>query len=203
MNSKQEEYKRNRKASEKAKLQRWKEEKGTPAANMRRMAFVRNIIYGKGFSIKDVAERAGLTPAGVTYGINYQDDMFISQIIRILKAAGVRCRVELHKKGDKNPSASIVDEPPFRFKGNIAQDVLKMNNSIPKYIAECTPDSTLYFLAQYYKECNKNVSSFCEEHGIYRVTLISNFRKDDIKLSSICNIARNGNAEIIWELNDE
>lgn len=200
---KKEEYRKSRKAADKERQQRWKEEKNSPAADHRRLAFLRNIIYKKGYTLKEAALNAGITPAGVQYCINYQDDIFVSQIFRLLEGIGVECRLEMHKVGYEKGKEPAAQKLPFVFRGDLAEEATTKNAKTPDYIAGCTPDKTLHFLAQYYTECNENITRFCERHGMYRVTLISNFRHDDIKLSTLCSIAEKGNAELTWYLNDK
>lgn len=201
---KKEEYRRKRKETDRNKFERWKKEKDTPAIESRRMSFVRNIILSKGMTLKDVADRSGLPLSAVAYIINYQDDCFVSQVRKLLKAAGIDTEIQMKRKtGEGQPAGKPENTLPFRFTGNISMMAETAGVKVPEYVRNCTPDRNLHFLARFIIDYRKPITEFCEGVGLCRSSLISFFKRDDIKLSTLCSVAEKAGAEIIWNLNDE
>ena len=199
MRKTKEEYDRTQKARLKAVKEQRAREKQQGLTGMRRLAFARNLIYGRGFTIQSIAERVPMTPQGLWWIFSVQDDCQLDVLERILGAIGVSLKVTLRFQDSIRRNMTIPSRR-YRFDGDVA--VPRYIRNYPAIISECPGDSRMRFLADFIIGTQLPFPLFCQQSGYPDRSYYNFFKAGRIKVSFICQIAERFNADVVWTLNE-
>ena len=199
MRKSKEEYDRTQRARIMATKEQRAREKRLGLTGMRRLAFVRDLIYGRGYTLQSLADHVTMTPQGLSWVFNVQDDCSLDILQEILAAVGVSCKVALKCRDSLGHDMSIPSRR-YRFDGNVA--VPKLIQTYPRIIAECSKEARMHFLAEFIVSTQIPFSLFCKQSGYPNRSYYNFFKADKIKVSFICQIAERFDADVIWTLNE-
>ena len=168
----------------------------------RRLHFVRVIMHERGLTQAKLAQRLGETRQAVSAIFAVNDDAKLSMVKRMLGVCDCTCAIEIipletHRREQK---------ATYEFKGNFKPTGLKWDSApavfvkYPAAIENCPPDANLRFLADFIITTNLSVTEFSEKVKISRQNIAYAFSIDDIRLSTLCQIANLLNARIVWSI---
>ncbi len=198
------EYNRRRRELYKQRKNERKEEKETNTFTERRLHFIRVVMQQRRISQTDMAEKLGITRQAVNWMFTVTDDMHLTMIKRILSICQCTCSVEMVPEEEEK----IQKKATFEFKGSFTPEGTSWNAvpaefiKYPESIENCPPDANLRFLADFIMSTQMNVTQFSNKTKISRQNLAYAFKIDDIRLSTLCQIANYLNAKLVWEIND-
>lgn len=199
MRKTKEEYYRTQMARIRATKEQRAKEKEQGLTGMRRLAFVKDLIYGRGFTIQRIASRVPMTAQGLWWVFDVQDDCQLDVLERILAAVGVSCSVSLrfrnHGKKD-----SPISSRRYRFDGNVTIPLYTRN--YPAIVSDCPEGSRMRFLADFIIDTRLPFSAFCMKSGYPERSYYNFFKGQRIKVSFICQIAERFDADVVWTLNE-
>lgn len=150
-------------------------------------------------TIKAPAQKIKMTPQNISWIFSVQDDCFLSVLYRIMEALNVECSVSIGEKKERQQRPTVQGYN-YKFKGNL---VIADTKTQPDYIIDCPQDAKLRFLADAIEASKLSIADFCQKTNLYRPSLITFFRRDDIKISFICQIADALGKGICWELDEK
>jgi len=188
-------------ASEKRKesIKRMREEmrKKTEGGNLSatRLGFVRTLMENRQITVKEMSERIGITPQMMSYIFNVNDDCTLDVLYRMMNEMNIDCSVSYELPAPKKQKNAA----NYEFGGDV---IVGKRNILPDYVQNVPADARLRFLADTMKETELNLVEFSDKVGIFRQAFRRFFKKDDIKISQICDIANALGAKIHWQLNE-
>lgn len=210
LQQKKDKYKKNKQlAEQRARLKR-KQEKADNAINDRRLSFLTNIIYSRGYNMKRIAEMIGTTQQAMSWCFSVKDDCRLSFAEEILGVLGLKLSV-LMKSDGKIPAEPLPEEElkgmnngvRFSLEGDIAKTIQRINPKMPDYVNECTADKRMYWLAKFLPTVNIPITEMMKRCDFDLSSLRYIFIKDDIKISQIFKIAKGTGADIIWNISNK
>ena len=163
----------------------------------RRLAFARDIIYGRGYTFQSLAEKIPFTAQALSYSFSVQDDCYLDRLQDILAAVGVSCTVSLKLNRLQDTSTPTLR---YRYSGNVV--IPQLLRHYPRMVSENPKESRLHFLAEFITNTQLPFAVFCKRSGYSERSFTNFFRSDRIKVSFICQIAERFDAEIVWNLNE-
>ena len=202
-----EKYRANKRLKEQNERKKREEERQTNTVQDRKLAFLTNIIYSSGLDMKKVAAKIGTTQQALSWCFSVKDDCRLSQAEQFLNVIGYSLKVEIiNQKTTVKKTQRPINEGEnqgvrFRIEGDF-EDVLRWNGrSRPNYLEKCTPNTRMYWLAQYILQLNEPITELMSQCEIDLSSLRYIFTKDDIKISQIFQIARTTKGQINWKVN--
>lgn len=173
----------------------------------RRLSFLINIFKTLGYTQAKIAELVGTTQQAMSWYFSVKDDCRLSQAEQFLNVIGYSLKVEIiNQKTTVKKTQRPINEGEnqgvrFRIEGDF-EDVLRWNGrSRPNYLEKCTPNTRMYWLAQYILQLNEPITELMSQCEIDLSSLRYIFTKDDIKISQIFQIARTTKGQINWKVN--
>lgn len=199
MRKTKEEYCKTQKARIKATKEQRAREKELGLTGLRRLAFVWNLIYGRGYTIQSISKRVPMTPQGLWWIFSVQDDCQLDVLERILTAVGVSCTVSL-KFQDSRGNDLTIPSQRYRFDGAVR--VPRCIRRYPAIVSDCPDDSRMRFLADFIMDTQLPFSAFCSQSGFPERSYYNFFKAGRMKVSFICQIAQRFGADVVWTLNE-
>lgn len=171
------------------------EDKKNGNKSSRRMYFLEHIIKSRNLTWKKVAEICGLSQQSLSW-IMVADDTRLTKVKEIINKLGNSISLEYTKNESVESKHETKNEPLFEIRGE-----LSANAAIDPIVNESLNENkNLYFLARFLANNNLSLLDFSKKVGIPKLYLERYFAKDDIRISTIYQIAEACNLKIIWNL---
>lgn len=162
----------------------------------RRMYFLEHIIKSQSLTWEKVAEKCGVSQQSISW-MMVSDDAKLTRVKDILKALDIS--ITLEYVWSKNAEPESENEQRFEIQG-----LLCINNAaIDPIVNEALDENkNLYFLARFLADSHISVLDFSKKAGIPKQYLKRYFEKDDIRISTIYEIAEACDLKIRWKLGE-
>lgn len=199
------EYNRRRRNAYRERKKQRKEEKDNNTYTERRLHFIRVIMQQRHISQTKLADKMGITRQAINWMFSVTDDMHLKMIKRVLDICDCTCTVEIVPMETER----IQRKATYEFKGNFKPTGLNWDTTpaeflrYPEAIENCPPKANLKFLADFIIATNLSVTEFCEKVKTSRQNIAYAFSVDDIRLSTLCQIANLSQAKLVWEINEK
>lgn len=168
------------------------EDKKNGTKSLRRLYFLEHIIKSQKLTWEKVAKKCGVSQQSISWMI-ISDDTKLSRIKEIMKALGSSISIEYAQK-----KVELERENGQRVE-------VRGNLYLHEYIEPIVEDAldknkNLYFLARFLADEHISVLDFSKKIGKPKQYIKRYFEKDDMRISTIYEIAEVYDLKIIWNL---
>lgn len=170
----------------------------------RTLDFLREIIKGKGMNMASFARATGISQQLVYHYLTVKDDMSLFTVQTLLRKIGIELDPELRKNKNTQQEKTTQEVVTVTNKQYIIEGdpiLIQERASVPKYILNSIgTGKRLEFLAKELSQLKISEKELCTKLDIKRGMLIYVFEKDDLRISTLYNIAQKLNRTIIWKV---
>lgn len=163
--------------------------------SLRRLYFLEHIIKSQKLTWEKVAKKCGVSQQSISWMI-ISDDAKLSRIKDIMKA--LDSLISLEYVQDKKVEIESENGPRVEIRGQ-----LYLHETIEPIVEEALDeDKNLYFLARFLTDKHISLLDLSKKTGIPKQYIKRYFEKDDMRISTIYEIAEIYDLKIIWNLDE-